>query len=62
MYFKVSLRHNPAKDTIEGYYRLVESYRDDRGRVSHSGDFGASPPTFTGKKSEKRALNNKEKV
>jgi hypothetical protein len=35
MYFKVSLRHNPAKDRTDGYYRLIESYRDETGRVSH---------------------------
>ncbi|MDR2972018.1 MAG: IS1634 family transposase [Bacteroidales bacterium] len=35
MYFKFSLRHNPATSKTEGYYRLVESYRDERGRVSH---------------------------
>jgi len=35
MYFKFSLRHNPATLKTEGYYRLVESYRDERGRVSH---------------------------
>jgi hypothetical protein len=35
MYFKVSLRHNPATDTSEGYYRLVESYRNEVNRVCH---------------------------
>jgi hypothetical protein len=35
MYFKISLRHNPAKDKTDGYYRLVESYRDETGSVSH---------------------------
>jgi len=35
MYFKFSLRRNPATSKIEGYYRLIESYRDERGRVSH---------------------------
>jgi hypothetical protein len=35
MYFKVSLRTNPSKRTTDGYYRLIESYRDETGRVSH---------------------------
>jgi Icc-related predicted phosphoesterase len=29
MYFKVSLRHNPAKEKMDGCYRLIESYRDE---------------------------------
>ena len=35
MYFKVSMRTNPATGVYSGYYRLVESYRDPRGRVCH---------------------------
>jgi len=35
MYFKFLLRRNPATTKIEGYYRLIESYRDEIGRVSH---------------------------
>jgi hypothetical protein len=35
MYFKVSMRTNPATGIYSGYYRLVESYRDDRDRVYH---------------------------
>jgi hypothetical protein len=35
MYFKVSLRHNPVKGKTDGYYRLVESYRSETGRVCH---------------------------
>jgi hypothetical protein len=35
MYFKVSMRTNPATGRYCGYYRLVESYRDDRDRVCH---------------------------
>ena len=35
MYFKFTLRNNPATSKTEGYYRLVESYRDERGKVSH---------------------------
>ena len=35
MYFKVSLRHNPAKGKTDGYYRLIESYRNETGRVCH---------------------------
>jgi hypothetical protein len=26
MYLKVSLRHNPAKDSMDGYYRLIEKW------------------------------------
>ena len=35
MYFKVSMRTNPDTGHYCGYYRLVESYRDDRDRVCH---------------------------
>ena len=36
MYFKMlSIRTNPATGKPEGYYRLVESYRDADGRVYH---------------------------
>jgi hypothetical protein len=35
MYFKVSMRHNPVKGTIDGYYRLVESYRNSDGGICH---------------------------
>ena len=35
MYFKVSMRNNPATQTSCGYYRLVESYRNETGRVCH---------------------------
>ena len=35
MYFKVSIRINPATGNPDGYYRLVESYRNLEGRVCH---------------------------
>jgi hypothetical protein len=35
MYFKSSFRHNPATDKIEAYHRIVESYRNETGRVCH---------------------------
>ena len=35
MYFKMSCRTNVATGGFEGYYRLVESYRDKDGKVSH---------------------------
>jgi hypothetical protein len=35
MYFKISMRHNPAKNFIDGYYRLVESYRNVEDRICH---------------------------
>jgi hypothetical protein len=35
MYFRFSLRHNPAKGKSESYYRLIESYRNEKDRVCH---------------------------
>ncbi len=35
MYFKVSMRTNPATGRYCGYYRLVESYRNPSDRVCH---------------------------
>lgn len=35
MYFKFSLRYNKDKQRSDAYYRLVESFRDTAGRVSH---------------------------
>lgn len=35
MYFKSSGRTNPRTNQCEGYYRLVESYRNATGRVCH---------------------------
>ncbi len=35
MYFKASGRTNPKTKRHEGYYRLVESYRNSMGRVCH---------------------------
>ncbi len=35
MYFKVSMRTNPATGVYSGYYRLVESYRNSDNRVCH---------------------------
>ncbi|MEO8147303.1 MAG: transposase, partial [Bacteroidia bacterium] len=35
MYFKGSIRTNPATGEIATYYRLVESYRNIEGRVCH---------------------------
>jgi hypothetical protein len=35
MYFKVSMRTNPATGIYSGYYRLVESYRNQSERVCH---------------------------
>ena len=35
MYFKVSMRTNPETGRYSGYYRLVESYRNDCDRVCH---------------------------
>jgi len=35
MYFRSSSRYNPATQTSEGYYRIIESYRNAFGRVCH---------------------------
>lgn len=35
MYFKASNRINPDSKRLDGYYRLVESYRNNTGRVCH---------------------------
>ncbi len=35
MYFKSVIRRNPETERYEGYYRLVESYRNVSGRVCH---------------------------
>jgi len=35
MYFKVSMRTNPETGIYSGYYRLVESYRNQFDRVCH---------------------------
>lgn len=35
MYFKFSLRRHPVTGKLSGYYRLVESYRNDANRVCH---------------------------
>lgn len=35
MYFKVSMRPNPATGNPGGYYRLVESYRNEYDRICH---------------------------
>jgi hypothetical protein len=35
MYFRSVIRKNPATQQYEGYYRLVESYRNEYGKVCH---------------------------
>ena len=35
MYFRLSLRHKPAKGKSDAYYRLIESYRNETDRVCH---------------------------
>ena len=32
MRYSIVMRHNPATGKDEGYYRLIESYRDAAGR------------------------------
>jgi len=35
MYFRTTIRRNPATGEIDSYYRLVESYRNEADRVCH---------------------------
>ena len=35
MYFRSTIRRNPATGQIDSYYRLVESYRNETDRVCH---------------------------
>jgi hypothetical protein len=35
MYFRSSIRHNPATGQLGSYYRLIESYRNETDRVCH---------------------------
>mgnify|MGYP001357006414 FL=1 len=35
MYFKTSRRYNPGANKYDSYYRLVEGYRNETGRVCH---------------------------
>lgn len=35
MYFRSSIRHNPKTGELSGYYRLVESYRNQGNRICH---------------------------
>ncbi|MDR2087619.1 MAG: hypothetical protein LBP72_10700, partial [Dysgonamonadaceae bacterium] len=35
MYFRTSIRPNPATGKIDSYYQLVESYRNETDRVCH---------------------------
>jgi hypothetical protein len=35
IYFKVSMRSDPAKGFTDGYYRSAESYRNPENRVCH---------------------------
>ena len=35
MYFRSSMRHNPKTGELSGYYRLVESYRNQVNRICH---------------------------
>jgi hypothetical protein len=35
MYFKISMRKNPQTNILSGYFRLVESYRNNDNRICH---------------------------
>ena len=61
MYFRSSLRNNPATKQSEGYWRLVESYRNEFGRVCHRTLHNVGFITFDSDKlvSIQRVLNNR---
>ncbi|MCX6249893.1 MAG: hypothetical protein NTX61_03990 [Bacteroidetes bacterium] len=35
MYFRSGMRHNPKTGELSGFYRLVESYRNQENRICH---------------------------
>ena len=61
MYFRSSCRFNPATQTSEGYYRIIESYRNEYGRVCHRTLYNAGFITYDTEKliTIQRILNNK---
>lgn len=61
MYFRSSLRNNPATEQSEGYWRLVESYRNEFGRVCHRTLYTVGFITFDSDKlaTIQRILNNR---
>jgi hypothetical protein len=61
MYFRSSLRNNPATKQSEGYWRLVESYRNEFGRVCHRTLYNVGFITFDSDKlvTIQRVLNNR---
>jgi hypothetical protein len=61
MYFRSSLRNNPATKQSEGYWRLVESYRNEFGRVCHRTLYNVGFLTFDSDKliTIQRVLNNR---
>ena len=61
MYFRSSLRNNSATKQSEGYWRLVESYRNEFGRVCHRTLYNVGFITFDSDKlvTIQRVLNNR---
>jgi Transposase DDE domain len=61
MYFRSSLRNNPATKQSEGYWRLVESYRNEFGRVCHRTLYNVGFISFDADKlvTIQRVLNNR---
>lgn len=61
MYFRTSLRNNPATGQTEGYWRLVESYRNEFGRVCHRTLYNVGFISFNPEKlvDIQRILNNR---
>lgn len=61
MYFRSSSRYNPETQKSEGYYRIIESYRNEYGRVCHRTLYNAGFIKFDAEKliTIQRILNNK---
>ena len=61
MYFRPSLRNSPATKQSEGYWRLVESYRNEFGRVCHRTIYNVGFITFKSDKlvTIQRILNSR---
>ena len=63
MYFRSVIRKNPINQEFGGYYRLVESYRNDADRICHQTLLTIGFINFSVEKLNiiQRILNNKYK-
>jgi hypothetical protein len=61
MYFRSSVRNNPATGQSEGYWRLIESYRNEFGKVCHRTLYNVGFVTYDVDKmiTIQRILNNR---